>query len=678
MLSEAPDQNYEQPHKLNEEISNQSRIMTGDAGRIEGLLQSAKQGRQSDEMGLVETHGRVSMKQEQHTKIFKLKPPHTEPSIHTNSLQKPDAKRVTSALGLENLLPEQMECQEQGRDETDRPFEKGPLAGMADEVAQPVEKALARENSELGHTTMRVEVPKLDDSKLAAPNKIILSTGFLEEILEDHLVQTVRSFGEEDERTMKWEPIPNAFLKLVIDEGVEPQPRLNEWTSQPAFATTSADLLWRPDVLRILSMSEDSDEEELEEDSFLKDEPARKLEPPSKRPAPMDQAQSFGRQEPDRLSFPEGQLASSGLGSLAGFMDTRKAYKKPRLEPEPEPSRLVERDTAPMIATESKILDEIQVPAITPTASSTMDMFVQRAPQVPEITSPRSIIVRSGLLNSHRRLTQALETRPDPPLIIVYRDLDSGTDTDAKPDIIIAPATAAILITLQMTTQRSLPGQGHSHPAIFNRILRLSQFYERVLVITTLPSADISPLSLPVTCSHISILTSFCASLSGPQSDSVVQAILVPIPAPPSIIATEIKNTPADPLFTWTHALILKHTLDPISTSHSTSPHGPILLPEETLWELFLCRAGMNPYAAQMVLGMLKKPENTHHPDGQQQQQKGDQKSTPWGLRAFVQMSRDKRAWLFGSVVGTRAVERVSDVLDMAWGAAGGDNWSCG
>lgn len=76
----------------------------------------------------------------------------------------------------------------------------------------------------------------------------------------------------------------------------------------------------------------------------------------------------------------------------------------------------------------------------------------------------------------------------------------------------------------------------------------------------------------------------------------------------------------------------------------------------------------MNPYAAQLVLGVLKKPEK-----GQEQEQ--EQQSTtsrPWGLRAFVQMSREERGTLFADWLGKSAVERVSRVLDAEWGDGSG------
>jgi hypothetical protein len=86
-----------------------------------------------------------------------------------------------------------------------------------------------------------------------------------------------------------------------------------------------------------------------------------------------------------------------------------------------------------------------------------------------------------------------------------------------------------------------------------------------------------------------------------------------------------------------------------------------LLLPVETLWEVFLRRAGMNVFAAQVVLGRLKVPDGelaVGGPGGQ-----------VYGLPLFVMMGREKRIELFEEVLGGRKVlDRVSEALDVPWG----------
>jgi hypothetical protein len=669
-----PSDHDERMNKVNDDISNQIRIGTENAapaavGEIEQLLESAQYGSAHDKLSMFEAYEEPPPRRGKYLRILKLEPPEIEPLSPPTTRQKKNSKRSTLASPLENLLSEEIKCEAFSSDDIDQPFKNDLLAQLAHDAAQAVEKDLAEENLEPADTTMRVDVPELDDIELVASRKTITSTEFLQTMVEDHLKNRCRSFDREVERQMRWSPIPSAFLKPVKDEPVEAPPQLNEWMYQPPFYLRSEDLLWRPDVLRVLNISKEDDEDELEEDSSLRDEPAGKLPSSLKRPGLPNLEESFFKRPPRQIKVPKGKPDAPGFGSLAGFMDTRKAYKKPRWDFEAKPTETIQAKAACAVQSERKSVDWVQVPA-KPTERSVMEKLTFIAPQAPKVTSPQSIIINTKLLKSHRQLTQALETRPDPLLVIIYRDLETGNETQIEPDIIITPTTAAIFTTLQATTQRSLPGQGSSRPPIFNRILHLSQLYDRLLVITTLLPTDTSPVDSSQTCTQISTLTSFCASLSlpHPASASIVQPILIPTsPHRPTTIPSNPSPCSPSPLYQWTYPLILKHALSPTTpTSTPTQSPTPLLLPEETVWELFLRRAGMNPYSARVVLGLLKKqPEKNAH-----EQEMGC--DALWGLGAFVQMTREERMSGFARLVGRRVVERISDVLDRRWGPGEG------
>lgn len=86
-----------------------------------------------------------------------------------------------------------------------------------------------------------------------------------------------------------------------------------------------------------------------------------------------------------------------------------------------------------------------------------------------------------------------------------------------------------------------------------------------------------------------------------------------------------------------------------------------LLLPVETYWEVFLRRAGMNAFAAQVVLGKLKVPDG--------QVAVGGARGEVYGLPLFVMMPRERRIVLFEEVLGGRKVlDRVSEVMDEPWG----------
>ncbi|TLS28107.1 hypothetical protein PpBr36_00918 [Pyricularia pennisetigena] len=93
--------------------------------------------------------------------------------------------------------------------------------------------------------------------------------------------------------------------------------------------------------------------------------------------------------------------------------------------------------------------------------------------------------------------------------------------------------------------------------------------------------------------------------------------------------------------------------------SLETAPFYRLLCQSESHWELFLRRAGMNTFAAQIVCGLLQNPfgaEATSVFGGS-------------GLAAFVNMSASERAQRYKAVLGGRRVlDRVSEVVDQNWG----------
>lgn len=85
------------------------------------------------------------------------------------------------------------------------------------------------------------------------------------------------------------------------------------------------------------------------------------------------------------------------------------------------------------------------------------------------------------------------------------------------------------------------------------------------------------------------------------------------------------------------------------------------LLQDETLWEIWLRRAGLNAFAAQAVLGALKQPSDDRGPGLQISDQ-------VWGLPAFVLMGAEERRSRFEGMLGGREVlERVGRVVDGGW-----------
>lgn len=81
------------------------------------------------------------------------------------------------------------------------------------------------------------------------------------------------------------------------------------------------------------------------------------------------------------------------------------------------------------------------------------------------------------------------------------------------------------------------------------------------------------------------------------------------------------------------------------------------LLEPETLWEVFLRRAGLNVFAAQAVASQFKPPSD----------ERSEIRSAQYGLGAFMTMTRDERMRRFGQLVGPRTLQRVSLKVDELW-----------
>jgi len=79
------------------------------------------------------------------------------------------------------------------------------------------------------------------------------------------------------------------------------------------------------------------------------------------------------------------------------------------------------------------------------------------------------------------------------------------------------------------------------------------------------------------------------------------------------------------------------------------------LLRDETLWEVFLRKAGINPLAAQLMLGLLKKAEG--------EVLQAYQNNDLWGLRRLVAMSEHERTEIFEGIVGRKTLDGLNSFL---------------
>jgi hypothetical protein len=529
--------------------------------------------------------------------------------------------------------------------------------------------------------TARVDVPIMDFSKADPPWKefeevqdstalAAMQLSLIRDVVSSRLPKCVPVHHKD--LKLQWTPFPNSLAKVALEETF-PNDEHNVETflkeATDGDIIDSSNLTWKPEGLKILK---DEDDDEIDLGVFLEDTPRdlvslakkRKMElqeadqardeRASKKIAPAAQSsptsldklkRNHGRQEQSRLAGPgpkSGFLlggAFSAESCLDNFLELRGAKKakltdsnyftsKPNTSKAPQTTRIATPQTMQLPIRNSPLA---KAPPLT-------------APVLPTAPPATSIIVSSTLLK-HRALIKNLEHLL-PELKIIERDFTAhntttwqpGTVTrspiksplDSEADLIISPSTGVIITTLQKVKQRPLPGQ-NTKPAVRDRVEKVSGRYEKLIVLITEGRGDETTNGLDD--SDCLAYSDFIGFISGFET---------------SITALFIAGG-EETLAKWLASTILQHCV--VGESE--------LLMEETHWELFLRRAGLNAFAAQAVLAQLKAPDGVDP--------RSPSKAGTFGLTAFVEMGREQRVRRFGVVCGLMLMERVSAVVDAGW-----------
>ncbi|ELR09828.1 hypothetical protein VC83_06835 [Pseudogymnoascus destructans] len=201
----------------------------------------------------------------------------------------------------------------------------------------------------------------------------------------------------------------------------------------------------------------------------------------------------------------------------------------------------------------------------------------------------------------------------------------------AEADLILSPSTGVVLTTLMKIKQKPLPGQKEKSE-IKSKVEGVCMRYERLLVFISEASPDESSVAVlgGQECMAMAEFTGFCASL------------------PCTVIVSFVPGAHKT-LANWVVASMVRY-----GTAGSNTLD---LLEDETQWEVFLRRCGMNPYAAQAVVSALKALEGVH-----------SSRRGMFGISAFVGMEHNERIRMFGPVLaGERVLRRVSSVIDSRW-----------
>ncbi|MCJ1423041.1 hypothetical protein MMC29_000922 [Sticta canariensis] len=540
-------------------------------------------------------------------------------------------------------------------------------------------RSIEQEQLQAADTELRVPVPIMDFSRPLVPWKSFGGShsykNMLSEIKRTHLSKHAWPAVGKTERELRWNPIPATEGRFEPQETIADDGSTAEFLEQPECIDGET-LIWKPEGLRILDDLAESEEElevgkfpdatdlnslvrrrilELEADSEENFEiEAKHFTAASAKTADVGMVQDVAKfspqvgtiaslqRQPEKSNSATESL--SVLDPLERFMFTRKgesqtpklAGKKFPAELQKGPCRNISQDELAVTSSESVVqkLSDMVPQFIVP---STPHPFVvstsflnnrKLARRVQQLHPAAEFIERDFNLHSSVKRRTGLEKQS--------ADLLADTMTD-EADMILSPSTGLILTTLQKIKQRSLPGQT-ARSAVREAISRAAPRYERLLVLVSGVSNgdslvestnEASPELNESDCEALVEFMGFCSNV---RQDTQV-------------------------LFVAAGEEQLAHWIVAMMVKHGVSDPELKLLQEETLWEIFLRRAGMNAFAAQAILAELRAPDSD-----------SEQDPVDFGLTGFVKMDLAERVARFEGILGGRGVlTRVSKTLDARW-----------
>lgn len=264
----------------------------------------------------------------------------------------------------------------------------------------------------------------------------------------------------------------------------------------------------------------------------------------------------------------------------------------------------------------------------------------------PEITVPGKPLTIFLSIEIPRRLIRALENLI-PGLVLVERDYNAHNTSVWRPgsvarsviippmagdaDITVSPTAGIMIVNMLKIRQR--PKADTNKNTIRVRIENTSLRYSQLIVLVG-GEGGTDDVLLPLSSSDSAALAEFQGFAAGFDCDIRVHYI----------------GGGDFTLAKWVSFCVCKYG----SPDHGLQTN---LLEMETLWELFLRRAGLNVYAAQAIVNQLKAPISNN----------GMPEPGSHGLSSFVTMTRAERLRRFGQLVGPRVLERVSMAVDHIW-----------
>ncbi|KIW94210.1 uncharacterized protein Z519_05526 [Cladophialophora bantiana CBS 173.52] len=550
------------------------------------------------------------------------------------------------------------------------------LIKLADKAAKETDTWLRRDKISIPEECLKQSVPQLKQFSVMSSHNGQGAEFLMGKLVEMCLINP-QTGNLQNEMKLNWSPFPSRFIKLDLVDSIQDDGKLHSFLDPPQAITKSEQMLWKRPGLRILDTNYESDGE-IEEDSELAEpivpakRPKHGLDSPCTSPTKKScMLETNGI--PNSLGYKNSQALNvfSTSNALATFLDLRGGkFKRVAQLQLPSVNELADDPIQPTQSEEDGQISPARSLVLKPSgALAELNPSIIQVPSTPtetvfaggnyevyplmELKWPRTILIETGILARYPSLISFLETNGGTQLNMIYREMSQSNrdpPLSASPDMILNPTTALIFTTLQALNQKGLPGQGieAGQAMVQSRILRLGYDYTQLFVLVTTLGPEGSMLQSQI--DTMTIFVGFCANACYRYGLRV---------HPIWVFSKHGGRSVETALSKWIWNLACRHGFPETYPCQSLHPKidTVTISNEETLWEQFLKKAGLNPMAAQVVLGGLRRadpPDTTF-----------DQN---WGLRRFVEMHPDERRDMFAEILGRRVVERINAVLEKDWG----------
>ncbi|KAK7538118.1 uncharacterized protein J3D65DRAFT_621026 [Phyllosticta citribraziliensis] len=622
------------------------------------------------------------------------------------------APRPVSTTKHEEALPSDfLHADDKMEDDSDfDAFFRDEVAPIADKVAQRTEQEKLSEVD----TVRRVDVSLMDFSLPVSPWEIFgkaelnAQKQLLRQCAREELSVAPMCQTESLDDKMRWNPFTqqSAKAKAISDEVIRYEKDLAAFMAKIRLqdVVKPEDLAWKPDGLRVLD-DIDEDEEDLECGCFSPGDDIGALV----RKRKMDMQEPEATNEPEKKQQHTSRPQSRPAGLEADFQERVKRGILAPTPTQPPTTSIFGSifSASTSLSSFMKVHSGITTTQPEPACPEPAEASLQPQPELsrplspaleskkatliplPEAKTPASYIISTHLSTHQRSLTSKIQSLypsatliERAPLAILPSPLFTNkppkqpAQHEPLPAILLAPGTALLLPTFTTLAQRPLPGAQPSPTTFFPlQLARVAQRCERVFVgvwrgAHSAPTAAAPPLSSAEALAF--------AEISGHAArlESAVDVVLVP--------GGEGAADEEEALARWIVRLMARFAQqqqhhspeqqrraereERVEGQDSAVTGRLKLLQDETLWEQVLRRAGMDAFAAQVVLDALKKKGD----EGQGDDEETSREAGGSGLAAFVRMSREERVVRFGAIMGGRRVlDRVGQVLDQGWVCVG-------